>query len=225
MKILLVEDDQKVASFISRGLSEHLFHVDTARDGLEGDLMARQGDYDLIILDILLPKQSGIELCKNIRHRDYKVSILMLTALGSTDDKVTGLDAGADDYLIKPFEFKELLARVKALLRRRDETTHATVLKFEGIEMDTLAKTVHRDGKQINLTAREFKLLEYLLRNRGRVVSRLDIEEKVWDFSFDHGTNVVDVYMNFLRKKIDKQFDRKLIHTVVGMGFILKTPD
>ncbi|MFH1160842.1 MAG: response regulator transcription factor [bacterium] len=225
MKILLVEDDQKVASFISRGLSEHLFYVDIAKDGLEGDLLARTGDYDLIILDILLPKQSGIELCRNIRQRDYKVAILMLTALGSTDDKVTGLEAGADDYLIKPFEFKELLARVKALLRRKDETTHATMLKFEGIEMNTLAKTVHRDGKQINLTAREFKLLEYLLRNRGRVVSRVDIEEKVWDFSFDHGTNVVDVYINLLRKKIDKNFDQKLIHTVVGMGFIIKTPD
>ncbi|MFH1298042.1 MAG: response regulator transcription factor [Bacteroidota bacterium] len=225
MKILLVEDDKKVASFINRGLSEQLFHVDIARDGLEGDLMARQDDYDLILLDILLPKQSGIELCKIIRSRDYKVPILMLTALGSTDDKVTGLDAGADDYLVKPFEFKELLARVKALLRRRDETTQATLLKFEGIEMDTRAKTVFRDGIKINLTAREFKLLEYLLRNRGRVVSRIDIEEQVWDFSFDHGTNVVDVYMNFLRKKIDKNFDRKLIHTVVGMGFILKTPD
>ncbi|TSA27866.1 MAG: DNA-binding response regulator [Bacteroidetes bacterium] len=225
MKILLVEDDQKVASFINRGLSEQLFHIDIARDGLEGDLMARQGDYDLIILDILLPKQSGIELCKIIRSRDYKVPILMLTALGSTDDKVTGLTAGADDYLVKPFEFKELLARVKALLRRRNETTQATLLKFEGIEMDTQAKTVSRDGIKISLTAREFKLMEYLLRNRGRVVSRLDIEEKVWDFSFDHGTNVVDVYMNFLRKKIDKNFNRKLIHTVVGMGFILKTPD
>ena len=149
----------------------------------------------------------------------------MLTALGSIDDKVTGLEAGAHDYLIKPFEFKELLARVKALLRRKDETTHAYQLKFEGIEMDTMAKTVLREGKQINLTSREFKLLEYLLRNQGRVVSRLDIEEKVWDLSFDHGTNVIDVYMNYLRKKIDKNFDRKLIHTIVGMGFILKTPD
>jgi len=222
MKILLVEDDQKVASFISRGLSEHLYHVDIAEDGILGDYMARQGDYDIIILDILLPKQNGIELCNNIRHRDYKVAILMLSALGSTDDKVAGLEAGADDYLVKPFEFKELLARVKALSRRKDETTQARLLKFEGIEMDTLAKTVYREGTQINLTAREFKLLEYLLKNQGRVVSRLDLEEKVWDFSFDHGSNVIDVYMNFLRKKIDKNYDRKLIHTVVGMGFMLK---
>jgi len=225
MKILVVEDDRKVASFIMRGLSEQLFQVDVAQDGLEGERMARTEDYDLIILDILLPKQNGIELCKVIRSRDYKVPILMLTALGSTDDKVTGLDSGADDYLIKPFEFRELMARIRALLRRRDETTQATLLSFEGIVMDTQAKTVYRDQVKINLTAREFKLLEYLLRNRNRVVSRVDIEEKVWDFSFDHNTNVVDVYMNFLRKKIDKGFDRKLIHTVVGMGFTLKTPD
>ncbi len=225
MKILLVEDDLKVASFISRGLSEHLFHVDIAVDGMEGDHMARKGDYDIIILDILLPKQNGIELCKKIRHQDYKVAILMLSALGSTEDKVAGLEAGADDYLVKPFEFKELLARIKAMSRRKDETTHARVLKFEGIEMDTLSKTVSREGVPISLTAREFKLLEYLLKNQGRVVSRLDLEEKVWDFSFDHGSNVIDVYMNFLRKKIDKNFDRKLIHTVVGMGFMLKTTD
>ncbi len=225
MKILLVEDDQRVASFISRGLSENLFTVDIATDGLEGDLMARQGDYDLIILDILLPKKNGIQLCKEIRQRDYKVAILMLTALSSIDDKVTGLEAGADDYISKPFEFKELLARVRALLRRKEETSHANKLKFEGIEMDTSTKTVSRDNIPINLTPREFKLLEYLLRNQGRVVSRLDIEERVWDFSFDHGTNVIDVYMNYLRKKIDKEFDEKLIHTVVGMGFILKKED
>ena len=225
MKILVVEDDLKVASFITRGLTEQLNHVDTASDGMQGDHMARQGDYDVIILDILLPGQNGIELCRSIRHRDYKVAILMLTALGSTEDKVAGLEAGADDYLVKPFEFIELLARVRALYRRKDETTHARLLQFEGIEMDTQAKTVCRDGIRVNLTAREFKLMEFLLRNHDRVVSRLDIEEKVWDFSFDHGSNVIDVYMNFLRKKIDKHFERKLIHTVVGMGYMLKTTD
>ena len=221
MKILVVEDDLKVASFITRGLTEQLNHVDTASDGMQGDHMARQGDYDVIILDILLPGQNGIELCRSIRHRDYKVAILMLTALGSTEDKVAGLEAGADDYLVKPFEFRELLARVKVLLKKSNmPVTAGNKLFFDDLILDMDKKIALRSGSVIELTAKEFSLLEYFMRNRGRVLSRNDIAEKVWDAGFDFGTNVVDVYVNFLRKKIDKGFENKLIHTKVGFGYV-----
>ncbi|PRY07408.1 DNA-binding response OmpR family regulator [Pontibacter ummariensis] len=222
MKILLVEDEPKVASFIKKGLEEQAYEVDQAYDGLFGVKMALQHEYDLVILDIILPNMNGLDVCREIRKHNTTVSILMLTALGTTDDKITGLDAGADDYLTKPFEFKELLARIRALSRRGAESSAGEKLCIADLEMDLLKKTVTRGGKPVNLTAREFALLHYLLRNQGRVVSRVDITEQVWETSFDTGSNVIDVYINFLRKKIDKNHEPKLIHTLVGMGYVLK---
>ncbi|MHC2992873.1 transcriptional regulator [Pontibacter sp. HJ8] len=222
MKILLVEDEPKVASFIKKGLEEQTYEVDQAYDGNFGLRLALQNEYDLIILDIILPNMNGLEVCREIRRHKSSVSILMLTALGTTDDKITGLDAGADDYLTKPFEFKELLARIRALSRRVGETGGGEKIVLSDLEMDLGSKTVTRSGKVISLTAREFTLLYYLLRNKGRVVSRVDITENVWETSFDTGSNVIDVYINFLRKKIDKGFPTKLIHTLVGMGYVLK---
>jgi DNA-binding response OmpR family regulator len=222
MKILLVEDEPKVASFIKKGLEEQTYEVDQAYDGNFGLKLALQNDYDLILLDIILPNMSGLDVCRAIRKQKPFVSILMLTALGTTDDKITGLDAGADDYLTKPFEFKELLARIRALSRRAGDNGVSEKIRIGDLEMDLGSKTVTRSGKVINLTAREFTLLHYLLRNRGRVVSRVDITENVWETSFDTGSNVIDVYINFLRKKIDKGFPTKLIHTLVGMGYVLK---
>lgn len=222
MRILLVEDEPKVASFIKKGLEEQSYEVDQAYDGNFGLKMALQNEYDLIILDIILPHMNGLEVCQAVRKKKSQVPILMLTALGSTDDKIIGLDAGADDYLTKPFEFKELLARLRALARRSGDSGGGEKLTIADLEMDLGSKTVSRGGKPINLTAREFALLHYLLRNRGRVVSRVDITENVWETSFDTGSNVIDVYINFLRKKIDKGFPGKLIHTLVGMGYVLK---
>lgn len=222
MKILLVEDDQKVASFIRRGLTENNMYVDVASDGEQGEKLAGENTYDLVILDILIPKLSGLELCRKIRSIDGKIPILLLTALGTTDDKVTGLNAGADDYLVKPFEFRELLARINALVRRRYELSSNTLLTLADLEVDMDAKSIKRANKEIRLTAREFSLLLHLLRNKGKVVSRSDIEERIWGTTFDRESNVVDVYINFLRKKIDKDFEPKLIHTVVGMGYVLK---
>ncbi|WP_299707538.1 response regulator transcription factor [uncultured Pontibacter sp.] len=225
MKILLVEDEPKVASFIKKGLEEQAYEVEQAYDGSFGLKLALQNEYDLIILDIILPNMNGLEVCRAIRKKKPLVSILMLTALGATDDKITGLDAGADDYLTKPFEFKELLARIRALTRRVGESGASEKLTIADLEMDLGSKTVTRAGKPVNLTAREFSLLHYLLRNRGRVVSRVDITESVWETSFDTGSNVIDVYINFLRKKIDKGHSGKLIHTLVGMGYVLKEDD
>ena len=222
MKILLVEDEPKVAAFIKKGLEEQAYEVDQAFDGLFGKKLALQNEYDLIILDVILPHASGLEVCREIRKHNTTVSILMLTALGATDDKILGLDSGADDYLVKPFEFKELLARIRALTRRANDAPTGEVLKMADLEMDLARKTVTRAGQPINLTAREFALLHYLLRNRERVVSRVDIIEQVWETSFDTGSNVIDVYINFLRKKIDKDYSPKLIHTLVGMGYVMK---
>jgi two-component system, OmpR family, copper resistance phosphate regulon response regulator CusR len=222
MKVLLIEDEPKVASFIKKGLEEQAFEVDQAYDGTFGVKLALQNEYDLIILDVILPHMSGLDVCREIRRHNATVSILMLTALGTTDDKITGLDAGADDYLTKPFEFKELLARMRALSRRGTENNAGEKLTIADLELDVVKKTVTRGGKPINLTAREFALLQYLLRNKERVVSRVDITEQVWETSFDTGSNVIDVYINFLRKKIDKDHPAKLIHTLVGMGYVLK---
>jgi two-component system, OmpR family, copper resistance phosphate regulon response regulator CusR len=222
MKVLLIEDEPKVAAFVKKGLEEQAFEVDQAYDGPFGIKLALQNDYDIIILDIILPHMNGLEVCREIRKHNTSVSILMLTALGTTDDKITGLDAGADDYLTKPFEFKELLARMRALTRRTTDNSGGEKLTIADLEMDVVKKTVARSGKPINLTAREFALLHYLLRNRERVVSRVDIIEQVWETSFDTGSNVIDVYINFLRKKIDKDHPAKLIHTLVGMGYVLK---
>jgi DNA-binding response OmpR family regulator len=223
MKILLVEDEPKVAAFLHQGLTEQNYAVDLAPDGLVGLRLALAGQYDLLILDTLLPSISGLEVCRQVRAQNPAVPILMLTALGETDDKIRGLDAGADDYLVKPFAFQELLARIRALARRRQEApATGAVLRLADLTLDPARKLVQRAGLPIQLTAREFALLEYLLRNQGRVISRVDILEHVWETSFDTGSNVIDVYINFLRKKVDKDFTPKLIHTLVGMGYVMK---
>jgi two-component system copper resistance phosphate regulon response regulator CusR len=223
MKLLLIEDEPKTLQSIKQGLEENGYEVDIAYDGLIGRQLARNNTYQLIISDIIIPGINGIELCREIRTWGDETPILMLTALGTTDDKVTGLDAGADDYLVKPFEFKELLARVRALTKRGTTVSHtAQILKFADLEISLDAKTVHRSGNKINLTAREFNLLVYLIRNQGRVISKVEIAEQVWDIGFDTGTNVIEVYVNYLRKKIDKDYPVKLIHTQFGMGYVLK---
>ncbi|MDX5421895.1 MAG: response regulator transcription factor [Hymenobacteraceae bacterium] len=222
MNILVIEDEPNVASFIRKGLQEQSYEVDVAHDGLEGKGLARQKDYDLIILDIILPNCSGLEICQEIRKSNPHVPVLMLTALGTTDDVVTGLSAGADDYLVKPFKFKELLARVRALLRRSSLGQESGKLSVADLTMDLNAKTVRRGEREIKLTAKEFALLEYFIRNKGRVLSRLDLLENVWELNFDLNSNVVEVYVNYLRNKIDKDFEHKLLHTVIGMGYVLK---
>jgi len=224
MNILIVEDDLRVAELIQRGLLEQGFVPTMAYDGHSGKKLALQGNFDLIITDIILPKMDGLDLCKVIRQTRPDTPIIMLTALGTTDDKVEGFDAGADDYLVKPFEMRELLVRIRSLLKRhkRSANSSGNVLKYGGLEMNLHTKIVRRNGTEINLTPKEFNLLEYMLENPERVLSRAEIAEKVWDTHFDTGTNFIDVYINYLRKKIDKAFDHKLIHTKSGMGFILK---
>lgn len=223
MKILVIEDEQSVSSFIRKGLEEQGYEVTQAFDGSTGLRAAAQDRFDLLILDLILPGINGIEVCKKLREGgETAVPILMLTALGATEDIVAGLDAGADDYLAKPFKFKELLARVRALTRRKSLSTATKQLQVADLEVDLDRKAVSRGDKPIKLTAKEFNLLEYLIRNKGRVVSRVDILENVWEVNFDMGTNVIDVYVSYLRNKIDKNFSPKLIHTVVGMGYVLK---
>ncbi|MGI4737963.1 MAG: response regulator [Janthinobacterium lividum] len=223
MKILLVEDEPSVAAFLHQGLTEQDYTVDLAADGLLGLHRAQSTQYDCLILDQMLPGLSGLEVCRQVRAYDPGVPILMLTALGETDDKIRGLDAGADDYLVKPFAFAELLARLRALVRRRTDAPAAVAtLRLADLTLDPGTKRVERAGQLIQLTAREFALLEYLLRHQGRVVSRAELLEHVWDMNFDTGSNVIDVYINFLRKKADKGFASKLIHTLVGMGYVLR---
>ncbi|MCB8994957.1 MAG: response regulator transcription factor [Bacteroidales bacterium] len=223
MEILLVEDEPKVADFIKRGLEEKGFTVTVAFDGQTGESLAKSNEYDVIIMDVIMPFVNGIELCKRIRLRKIDTPVLMLTALSTTEDKLTGFDAGADDYLIKPFEFSELLARIGALTKRGKVIPRAgNVLIAGDLELDTERKIARRGETIIELTSKEYQLLEYLIRNKGRVLSRVDIAEKVWEVNFDTGTNVVDVYINILRKKIDKNFEHKLIHTRIGMGYILE---
>ncbi len=224
MNILIIEDDQRISELIQRGLEEQGFTTALAYDGLSGKKLALQNNYDLIITDIILPKINGLDLCKQIRENRPDTPIIMLTALGTTDDKVEGFDAGADDYLVKPFEMRELLVRIRALLKRHNKTANnsGNTLKYADLEMNLHTKIVKRNGTEINLTPKEFNLLEYMLQNPERVLSRTEIAEKVWETHFDTGTNFIDVYINYLRKKIDKDFDKKLIHTKSGMGFILK---
>jgi len=223
IRILLVEDEPKVASFIKLGLEEVGYWVESADNGNVGKQLFDRRSYDLVILDVLLPGISGIELCKQIRKSDDKIPVLMLTALGTNVDKLKGFDAGADDYLLKPFEFGELVARIKALLKRTNAGEKALrVLKFMDLEMNLDNYEVKRGETKIELSQKEFGLLEYLLRNKGKVVTRAEIAENVWNISFDSGTNIIDVYVNFLRKKIDKDFEPKLIKTQVGVGYILK---
>ena len=224
MRILVVEDEKKVASFIKKGLEEQSYVVDVAYDGKQGEDLASQNDYDLIILDVLLPKQDGVVTCQNIRGQKNESPILMLTAIGDTEAKVRGLDSGADDYMTKPFHFEELLARVRALLRRKSQDK-SVVLQVGDLVVDPVSRKVERDGKQIRLTSREFALLEYLMRNKGRTLSRVHIAQHVWNVSFDMESNVIDVYVKLLRQKIDKDFDKQLIHTIVGVGYVLKDED
>jgi two-component system copper resistance phosphate regulon response regulator CusR len=221
MKILIVEDEPKVASFIKKGLEENNYDAEIAYDGLSAEKLVQQKRYDLFILDIIIPGINGLDLCKKLKKLNSNIPVLMLTALGTTDNKINGFDAGANDYLVKPFEFRELLARVKVLLKKPDPVLESeNILRADDLELDLDRKVARRGNTYIDLTAKEFSLLEYFMKNSGRVLSRIDIAEKVWDIKFDFGTNVVDVYVNFLRKKIDKGFDKKLIHTRVGFGYI-----
>ncbi len=224
MKVLVIEDEQRVSNFIKKGLEEQGDEVMQAFDGDMGLKLATQYEFDIIVLDIIMPQKNGMEVCHILKNKlKFTTPVLMLTALGTTDDIVDGLDAGADDYLVKPFKFKELYARLKALNRRHLPKQEANKqLKVKDLIVDLNLKEVYRQNELINLTSREFRLLEYLLRNKNKVVSRVDILENVWEINFDLGTNVVDVYINYLRKKIEKPFNSKLINTVIGMGYIIK---
>ncbi|MBB2150807.1 response regulator transcription factor [Pedobacter gandavensis] len=225
-KIGLAEDDLKIAGLIKTGLEEQGYLVTIESNGEQALKTFKDQDFHLVILDIMMPGLNGIAVCKALRHTDKNLPILMLTALGTIDDKVTGLNSGADDYLVKPFHFKELLARIEALLRRQHGASlphpEEHLLSFDDISLNTYSKEVKRAGTLIELTAKEYTLLELFLRNPNRLLSRQYIAENAWDISFDTGTNVIDVYINFLRKKIEKGFARKLIHTKIGMGYILK---
>jgi len=223
MKILLVEDEPGLVSVIVKGLKEIGMEVSVAVDGNMGLEMALSHHFDLLILDIMMPGMNGLQLCKEIRKENPDVPIIMLTALSTTENIVTGLNNGADDYIAKPFKFAELEARIKSAIRRsRAGTVAQNTLSMAGLTVDLDTKTATREGKPINLTATEYKLLLYFLRNQNKVLSRIQILENVWDINFNMGTNVVDVYINYLRKKIDTGYDKKLIHTVFGMGYIFK---
>jgi DNA-binding response OmpR family regulator len=221
MRILLVEDDPKISSFVRIGLESSDCTVDSAYDSAIGEKLAVSRKYDVIILDVVIPGISGFELCKKIRNNSIRTPVIMLTSLDSIEDKVTGFDCGADDYLLKPFSFQELLARIKALNRRNRETIVNPSLKALDLELDTITKKVRRDDREIILTPTEYKILELLLSNKGKVFDRFIIAEKIWGFSFNSGTNVIDVHINSLRKKIDKDFSQKLIHTRKGFGYLL----
>jgi two-component system, OmpR family, copper resistance phosphate regulon response regulator CusR len=226
VKILIVEDEPKVAAFIKNGLEENNYKVDLAYDGISGKTLALSRKHNLIILDLNLPKLNGFQLCKIIREDNPTIPILMLTALGGIDEKVKGFEVGADDYLLKPFEFAELLARLKALQKRAQlKNTYENKITIDDMLIDRNAKSVLRAGKKIELTAKEYALLEYMAQNLGRVIPRIELTENVWDINFDTGTNVVDVYINFLRKKIDTGYTKKLIHTKIGQGYLLKVED
>ncbi|AJH13334.1 response regulator transcription factor [Myroides profundi] len=224
-KILVIEDDIRVAELLQRSLEEQNFEVDVAYDGYLGKKLALQKPYALIITDVILPKVNGIDLCKEIKATLPHIPIIMLTALGTTDDKVEGFDAGADDYLVKPFELRELYVRIRALLKRFEhiQSTDAHLLKYADLELDLNEKVFKRNGQEIHLTPKEFNLLQYMMENPERVLSRTEISEKVWDTHFDTGTNFIDVYINYLRKKIEIDPSKKVIHTKSGMGFILKS--
>jgi DNA-binding response OmpR family regulator len=225
--ILIVEDEMRLAQILKAGFEEHAFKVDVAYDGFIGSKLATENQYDLIILDINLPLVNGYELCKTIRVSNKTIPIIMLTAMGAAENKLTGFELGADDYVVKPFEFKELLARVKVFLRRSGsiEEVEANLIKIDNLIINLSQKTVTRGGVAIELTAKEYLLLEYLAKNKGIVVSRVDIAEKIWDLNFDTGTNYIDVYINYLRKKIDRDQPNKLIQTRVGLGYVLKDPN
>lgn len=222
MNILLIEDEPKVAAFIKKGLEEQFHKVTLAYDGKLGRKLALEEDFELIILDAILPELNGFEVCKQIRQFKKEIPILMLSALGTVNDKVNGLENGADDYLTKPFHFDELLARIKALDRRRTMVQPGTVYEIADLQMDCYRKTITRAGNLILLTVKEFTLLEVLMYNKNRVLSRAYIAESVWGINFNRGTNLIDVYINYLRMKIDKGYDRQLIQTVIGMGYMIR---
>lgn len=228
MHILVIEDEQKVANFLKSGLEEEGYSIDLAHDGYTGEKLALSKDYNLVLMDIIIPLMNGKELCKRIKIKKPEIPVLMLTALGTTDDKLAGFDSGADDYLVKPFEFKELVARIKVLTKRaslsQSASTTTNILTVADLQLDLDRKVAVRGGKTISLTAKEFSLLEFLMRNKGRVVSRPAIAEHVWAVTFDTGTNVVEVYVNILRKKIDKDFPVKLIQTRIGLGYVILEP-
>lgn len=224
-RILVVEDERKIADTLKMGLGENGFEVEVAYDGKIAYQLLFSRNFDLAILDINLPGMNGYDLCKAIRYRGKNMLVIMLTSLSSLDDKVEGYDAGADDYLVKPFEFRELLLKIRALLKRTTGKTEpvGNFLKVADLEMNLDNKEVYRAGRLIKLTAKEFQLLEYLMRNKNRVVSRADLAINVWDVDFNSNTNVIDVYISYVRNKVDRDFEHKLIQTHVGMGYILKT--
>ena len=222
-KILLVEDEVNIASFIERGLREFGHEVYVAYDGAAGWELTQKNDFQLLILDIIMPKMNGLQLCKQYRQRvGYHAPVIMLTALGTTEDIVSGLDAGADDYLVKPFSFQELEARIKALLRRSGNESVHMALRCGDLVLDPPSHRAIRNGQVIDLTVKEYRLLEYFIQNQGTALSRMNLLKNVWDKDFDTNTNVVDVYVNYLRTKIDKDFEPKLIRTVVGVGYMME---
>lgn len=220
--ILIIEDDERMAELIRRGLEENGYGVTLATDGAEGLSVALARRFDAVVTDILLPTKSGLEVCKALKRSDEKYPIIMLTALGTTDDKIDGFDAGADDYMVKPFEMRELTARINALIKRSRMGHAEEILRIADLELNQRTKIVKRGGKELNLTPKEFNLLAYMMANRDRVLSKSEISEKVWDMNFGTGTNFIEVYISYLRRKVDKGYERKLIHTKSGMGFILR---
>lgn len=218
MKVLVIEDNPKMAAAITKGLRDNGFAADESHTGFDGEELGAGGAYDAIVLDLMLPDRDGVEVCRNLRRRCIKTPIIMLTALSSTEDKVSGLDAGADDYLVKPFEFDELLARLRALLRR-GEASEGRTIKCDDLELDLYTRTARRSEQSFELSNKEFALLEYLMRNPNRVLSRTQIGEKVWDMNFEPSSNVIDVYISSLRKKIDRGAERPLIHTIKNAGY------
>jgi two-component system copper resistance phosphate regulon response regulator CusR len=223
MKILLIEDEPKTVQSLKQGLEENHYTVEVAYDGILARQLATRNTYQLIISDIIIPGINGIDLCRELRALGIQTPILMLTALSTTDDKLIGFEAGADDYLAKPFDFKEFLARVKALIKRSNQTIlEAQTLRFSDLEMDLTSHLVSRSGQMINLTAKEFQLLEYFLRNQEKVLSKAEIAENIWEVEDENSSNLIEVYVNYLRKKVDKGFSSKLIHTQFGMGYILR---
>lgn len=223
MKILVIEDEQQVASFIKQGLEEQSFEVDVAYDGNMGEHLARTRKYDVIVLDIIIPGINGFELCRILKTEMNATPVLMLTTLGTTSDKLAGFESGADDYLLKPFEFKELVARLKALTRRQASVPieHRNILVYEDLKLDLDRKIAYRNNKSIKLSAKELSLLEFFMQNPERVFSRNELAARIWDIKFETGTNVVEVYINMLRNKIDRDFEPKLLQTRIGLGYVL----